>query len=698
MGFLAPLFLAAAAAIAVPVIYHMIRRSTNEKKLFSSLMFLQESPPRLTRKSRLENILLLILRCLVLLLMAAAFARPFFRKEDSALAGNKDIQRVVILVDASASMRRGSLWTDAQQTAVTALKSLGPADEASLLTFGGTTHPVVTFEDWAKQSPGSRAVFTEQQLMAQKPTWESTRLGAVLTQAADLIDQSARKESGVVAGKRKIILVTDLQEGSHLEGLQGFQWPKGVEVEVKVVKSSSVSNAGIHPVVSRAENQLAAGQARFLIVNASGSKEEQFKVSWFNPQSNQKVGTPADVYVAPGQSRTIVLTAPPGASNSVSSARLEGDEEPFDNVAWSSSLEPTQVKVLYSGPIEGGEANQSLFFLQRALQSNLDPKVEVLARSAAQSVSTRDLEGAAITVLTGQSGDTAAVKTWLEAGHVGLLAASDAAAQSVLQALVGDQAKIAGESEPRDFYLLRDVDFQHPVLAPFADPRFSDFTKIHFWKYRRLELATNATTRVLMRFDSGDPALTELAVGKGRLYVLATTWKSADSQLALSSKFVPLLFSLLEQSGAVSTGPVAYKVGDPVILPRLRTGTAAALTVKSPSGATTPGEWAGTFRETTEPGMYTVLAGSTVAGRFAVNLDPSESRTSPLPVEELEKLGVPLKLQPVDPVSDQKKKIHLANTEVEARQKLWRWAIAGALLLVIAETILAARKTQLQTA
>src|ERR1043165_7375045 len=98
MSFLAPLFLLGAAAIALPVIFHLIRRTTKDRKIFSSLMFLRATPPRLTRRSRLEHLLLLALRCLALLLLAAGFARPFIKKavSDDRPAGT---QRVVVLVD-----------------------------------------------------------------------------------------------------------------------------------------------------------------------------------------------------------------------------------------------------------------------------------------------------------------------------------------------------------------------------------------------------------------------------------------------------------------------------------------------------------------------------------------------------------------------------------------------------------------------
>jgi hypothetical protein len=66
--------------------------------------------------------------------------------------------------------------------------------------------------------------------------------------------------------------------------------------------------------------------------------------------------------------------------------------------------------------------------------------------------------------------------------------------------------------------------------------------------------------RVLARFDRGAPAVLEVTVGQGRLYVLTAGWTPADSQLALSSKFVPLLWSLLEIAGARADAPAQLSV------------------------------------------------------------------------------------------------------------------------------------------
>ena len=58
MSFLAPLFALGIGAVTLPILLHLIRRTPRGRHEFSSLMFLSPSPPRLTRRSRLDNLLL----------------------------------------------------------------------------------------------------------------------------------------------------------------------------------------------------------------------------------------------------------------------------------------------------------------------------------------------------------------------------------------------------------------------------------------------------------------------------------------------------------------------------------------------------------------------------------------------------------------------------------------------------------------
>ena len=135
MSFLAPLFMLGALAVLGPLIAHLIRRTTRDVTPFSSLMFLQPTPPRVTRRSRLENLWLLLLRCLVVVLLAAAFARPFLRKKNDALAHAAAGRRLLILLDTSASMRRPPLWSQAQEKARELLRATEPGDEAAVVAF-----------------------------------------------------------------------------------------------------------------------------------------------------------------------------------------------------------------------------------------------------------------------------------------------------------------------------------------------------------------------------------------------------------------------------------------------------------------------------------------------------------------------------------------------------------------------------------
>ena len=127
MNFLYPLFLAGALAVVLPIVFHLIRRSSKDKVPFSTLRFLQPSPPRLTKKSRLEHLFLLLLRCLILVLLALAFARPYLEKALDVANTAENPQRNLILLDASASMRRASLWEQAQDALVDQVNQIDSA-------------------------------------------------------------------------------------------------------------------------------------------------------------------------------------------------------------------------------------------------------------------------------------------------------------------------------------------------------------------------------------------------------------------------------------------------------------------------------------------------------------------------------------------------------------------------------------------
>src|SRR6267143_1256757 len=100
ISFLSPLFLAAAAAAAVPIVLHLLKREPEPRVKFAVVKLLKRAPVEHTEKRRIRELLLLALRIAALLLLALAFARPFF--PSGAAIGSPGV--TVIALDTSYSM------------------------------------------------------------------------------------------------------------------------------------------------------------------------------------------------------------------------------------------------------------------------------------------------------------------------------------------------------------------------------------------------------------------------------------------------------------------------------------------------------------------------------------------------------------------------------------------------------------------
>jgi hypothetical protein len=684
MSFLAPLFLFGALAVALPVIFHLIRRTSKERMPFSSLMFLQPTPPRVTRRNRLENILLLILRCLVLCLLTLGFGRPFFDKpmvpDPQTGAGRK----IILLVDTSASMRRQNLWSLALAKANEVLKKTSPADQVAVFTFDQQTHSLVSFDQWSAMNAGERVALAARQLADLQPGWAATHLGSALLNAAEAFAEADKQGQNI--GARRIVLITDLQEGARLEGLQGYDWPRGIEVDVETVKAARPTNAGLQWVVDADDSPKAGADAgpRVRVVNAPGSKREQFQIRWEAVSG----APPLDVYVPPGQSR--IVPAPVLATDvTADRLALTGDDDDFDNTLYLVQPKPEQVNILFLGADSEKDPARLLYYLKRAFQQTRRQIVQVNSRPADAPLPADELAGVRLLIAVDVLNDPQfkATEKFVADGGTLLFVLTNVAAAGSMGRLMGADNLLASEAPASGYAMLGRIDFEHPLFAPFADPRYSDFTKIHFWKHRRIETDQLSGARIVAKFDNGDAALIEVPREKGRVLVLTSGWNPGDSQLALSSKFVPMLYSMLDQAGGPKAQISQYRVGEVVDLAWLK--SSEPLTVRKPDGSEVKlGSGENLFSRTDLPGIYSVIPPQSSA-RFAVNLDAAESRTAPLPAEELMRLGVPLKAPEVEMAKGTEQRRRLHSAELENQQKLWRWLIVAALVVLLMETWLA---------
>ncbi len=704
MSALAWLFGLGALAIAFPFLLHLIRRTPRGQTEFSSLMFLKPSPPTLTRRSRLENILLLLMRAAAILLIAAAFMRPFFRGADTLSDVDVAKRRVVILLDTSASMRRADLWEQATQQVEKILGGLEQGDDVALLTFDNSVKPVVPFDERIQQGQINQANLIRDELKTLEPTWASSDLGQAMVSVADRLDvwrDSQRANDGKVSAKLQIVVVSDLQKGSKIESLQAFQWPAHVYVQFLSVVPDDYSNATVQLLDAVAEED--DPSLRIRVVNSEESKLEQFFVNWPG-EAKPQFTDPISFYVPPGTSR--VLKIPPDDAVSARQFVVSGDQEDFDNTFYVVPTEQQKLDLVYVGKDDQDDPEKPHFYLRRALVETPSRLVTVRQISDSDKITNSVTDKPPTLVVLASPVDEnqhREIDAYLNGGGTLFIALTDLATTESTAAWTGanvaDDLVEGDEQDAQEKYLmLAEINFASPLFQPFANPRYNDFTKIRFWKHQAVELPDQV--EVIARFDNHDPAIWKREVsGGGQVFVFASGWHPDQSQLALSTKFVPLINGLVEIAADVPELNKSLLVGDSIEFPALENGVGTRSMIKPDGTAEVIDSDQTRFTDTNQPGIYRLVSRTVGQDRtgsensqsqiaFAVNVDRAESETAAIPIEQLEMFEV--KVGEQETASSELAQMRTTmDRDIENRQKFWKWLIVAAIFFLIGETWLA---------
>src|ERR1043165_2096203 len=216
-----------------------------------------------------------------------------------------------------------------ESNAITATESFAAVrradanDSVAVIAFDSFPRTLLSFEQWQNTSPAQRIETAVTRIEGTSGSWQSTHWGRALVSAAELILDAAR---GDAEGARStIVLISDLQQGSRLDGIQGFEWPRGVEVSLQPIGSAQLANAGVQILAPVAGEGLSITNIalRARVVNSPGAKSEQFKIGWVGA-NDAFAGKPLDLHVPGGQNRSIGM--PPVPTNSANlMALLTGD-------------------------------------------------------------------------------------------------------------------------------------------------------------------------------------------------------------------------------------------------------------------------------------------------------------------------------------------------------------------------------------
>ncbi|HEX2473876.1 MAG TPA: BatA domain-containing protein [Lacipirellulaceae bacterium] len=692
MSMLTPLYVLGLLAVSLPVIFHLIRRMPRGQVPFSSLMFLSPSPPRLTRRSRLENILLLILRGAVLSLLAFAFARPFLRQQVPLDSGDAERSRIAIVVDTSASMRRGDLWRQAVSRVDEVLAELRPFDQLAVFTCDTALRPLVGFEDMSKIEPAQRRGLVSARLRSASPSWAATHLGQGLMDVVEIVNNDSGTANDRDRVARRVVLVSDMQQGSRFNALADYPWPEEVRLELRRVAVTQKTNAGIHWLAERSTTQTPANVAevRVRVANDADSAANDFELEWLD-ENGRAIGTPVATHVPAGESRIVRVRR---LNERASRLQLSGDNCDFDNMLYFANRAEAAQSVVYLGADEPADPEGLRFYLERALTDGLTHPVNLETIEGEKPLAVGSATETPLVVVTFEPSQVQAreLKQYIESGGTALFVLTEAKPYAAVASIVNQPALDAEEAKVDGYAMLGKVDFAHPLFAPMAAANFNDLTQINFWKYRHLDASKFHGANVLAQFENGDPALVEWRLGRGSAYLLTSGWHPADSQFARSWKFVLFVSTLVEGDRASRSNRKYFVVNEPVPLSE-EVILAGNVSVTKPDGTKmTVAEAGREFVDTSMPGVYSLNSGD-IAERFAVNLDPLESRTAAVGAETLEQFGC--RLVGANAVAEQhERRQYLQDVQLESRQKFWQWLILAALGLVVAETWLAGRATK----
>ncbi len=186
LAFLQPAFLAALAAILIPIIIHLIYRRKAIRWRFAAFEFLLRSHRRVARRLQIKQLILLLLRCLLYAVVAFAFAKPFFQRAQGANPTTP--KAIVLIVDDSMSMQyheagKPTLFAQAKEKALVMIRQLRGEDRIALLR--GSSMLRVMPHEQKELSLDKNPVIRK--LEKWKPSFRSTDLPTALRRAAAIL-------------------------------------------------------------------------------------------------------------------------------------------------------------------------------------------------------------------------------------------------------------------------------------------------------------------------------------------------------------------------------------------------------------------------------------------------------------------------------------------------------------------------------
>lgn len=203
------LLVAGTAAVALPILIHLLNRRRFQVVEWAAMDFLLEADRTNRRRIRLQHLILLILRSLAVILIGLLLARPFVPTSLTAgLVGATQYERIIILDDSLSMTARAaneSAWDVARRSTTELVRQLaeqrGENSTCTLLVTSQPGHPLVSGMPLTKTGVD--------ELLARIERLEAGDGVAKWNETLAALTESPSAQSAVAS--RVVYLVTDLR-------------------------------------------------------------------------------------------------------------------------------------------------------------------------------------------------------------------------------------------------------------------------------------------------------------------------------------------------------------------------------------------------------------------------------------------------------------------------------------------------------
>jgi hypothetical protein len=674
MSFLAPLFFLGAAALAAPILVHLVRRTRARKVQFPALVFVRQIPQRTIRRRTIQNLLLLVLRCLAILLIVIAFTRPFF-SGGSAASSSSSGGATVILLDNSLSMQRDNMFSEAQKRAETVVDDARNDELLALVSFDRRYTVVNRF-----LADKNRVKFGVSSLTAG---WEATDYEQAIRGAESLLTELKP------AGPKRIVMISDFQATGWSPSTATFKLASDTQLTtLDVGGNNPPANVAITNVESKG---VVFGQKYLdnLIVQVSNFADTPRDHVKLDFQINDQTVDKRDFALNSRDSKVIEFTGfnlNEGANRCA--ITIETGDFAADNRFFFTIKRNVPAKGLIIESASRGRSDS--LHLQSALTTNDDLPFTFALKSTG-SVDPGSVSEYSVVILNDAGPLPAALANSLTKfveGGGQVIAATGPRTDannfnSSLQKIAPVELKEQVLTRGGETVALTNVKFDHPVFEVFQQSgRLAAATVIGYF---RSDARPNSV--VLARFEDGSPALVEGRAGKGRMVLFTSSLGTSWSDLPLTPLYLPFIHQLVRYVGSHESS-AWYELGQTFTV--AKDSTSAPPAVDTPSGTrltenrlTADGDLLVTGRE---PGFYR-LRYSSQPDFAAVDIDPAEGDFTKLNFQEFMSgiTGGAGKAEGSDA------NLNLTREEVESKQKVWWSLLLIALLLLLTESVIARR-------